>query len=173
MQNRENPWKTLDSRVIHKSKWLTLYEDNVIKPNGRPGTYTYTQSPPFVLIVAHDGEHFIMVRQYRYPLKRMMIEFPGGSIEEGEEPLTAAKRELQEETGFSAAKWTRLGIIHNPNPATIYLAEELKNSGSNKMDEDGISNQLKLTEKEIQGLIKADKFTDSKSLAALFMFKKN
>ena len=56
-----SPWKTIRSRIIHKNKWITLYEDAVIKPDGTPGTYTYTQSPPFVLIIGIDAEHFALV----------------------------------------------------------------------------------------------------------------
>jgi 8-oxo-dGTP pyrophosphatase MutT (NUDIX family) len=173
MPTSNNPWKTVSSRIVHQSRWLTLYEDNAIKPNGEPGTYTFTTSPPFVLIVGYDGERFIMVRQYRYPLKRTMIEFPGGSIDNGEEPIAAAKREFTEETGLAAKKWTNLGAIHNPNLATIFLAEELTDTASNTMGEDGITDTIRPTWAEIDNMIKEGSFTDSKTMAALLLFERH
>ncbi len=167
-----NPWKTLNSHVIHQSRWLTLYEDEVIMPNGKPGLYTYAKSPPFVLVVAYDGSQFIMVRQYRYPLGQVMTEFPGGSIDGSEEPLAAAKREFEEETGLRAQKWTRLGIIHNPNLATVFLAEELSDTGHDEMEEDGIANIVRITDEQIDHIIANEELTDSKTLAALTLFER-
>lgn len=173
MNKSTNPWKTLSSRVIHQSRWLTLYVDDVIKPNGTPGTYTYIQSPPFVLIVGYDGERFVFVRQYRYPLKREMMELPGGNLEEGEDLLASAKREFEEETGLQATKWTKLGLLHNPNLATVFLAEQLTKTGHEKMREDGIDRVTRLNWPEIDELIARGEFTDSKTLAALLLFERH
>lgn len=167
-----NPWKTLSSRIVHQSPWLTLHEDNVIKPNGEAGKYTYAQSPPFVLVVGYDRERFILVRQFRYPLQREMIEFPGGSIDKGEEPLEAAKREFEEETGLKADEWTKLGIIHNPNLATVFLAEQLTETGKEQMSEDGIASVIRLAWHDIDQLVSRGEFTDSKTLAALLLFER-
>jgi len=167
-----NPWKILSSRIVHQSPWLTLYEDDVIRPNGKEGKYTYAQSPPFVLVIGYDNERFIMIRQYRYPLKREMIEFPGGSIDEGEQPLEAAKREFEEETGLEADKWTRLGVIHNPNLAIVFLAEQLTETGKEQMSEDGIANVIRLAWPDIDQLVSRGEFTDSKTLAALLLFER-
>ena len=173
MTEPTNPWKTVKSRVIHQSRWLTLYEDDVITPTGQPGTYTYTQGAPFVLVVAYDGQHFIFVRQFRYPLKRVMIEFPGGSIDENETPLGAAKREFRDETGFTANKWDELGTIHNPNLATVFLAQDLAQTGKNEMAVDGISDLVRMGWADIDHAIQADEFTDSKTLAALMLFSRH
>lgn len=167
-----SPWKTIRSRIIHKNKWITLYEDAVIKPDGTPGTYTYTQSPPFVLIIGIDAEHFVLVRQYRYPLKQFMLEFPGGAIDSGEPPLDAAKREFQEETGLIAHTWTQLGMIYNPNLATVYLAEGLIDTGRHTMHEDGITEVLRVTWADIDRMIATGEFTDSKTLACLLLYER-
>lgn len=169
MSQSDNPWKTLSSEVVYDSSWMTLYEDKVIKPNGEPGIYTYVKSPPFVLIVAFDDSKFIMVRQYRYPLGKIITEFPGGSIDDGESPLEAAKREFEEETGFLAKEWTELGSLLNPNEATVFLAEGLE-EGRDKMNEDGIKEFLCPTRKELDDLITSGELTDSKTLACLLLF---
>lgn len=173
MPRSDNTWKTVSSRTVHRSRWLTLYEDQVIKPTGEPGTYTYATSPPFVLIVAYDGERFVLVRQYRYPLKKVMIEFPGGSIDDGETSLMAAKREFKEETGFTADKWTELGSTYNPNLATIFLAEHLVASNRNKMDKDGITDIMFLAWAEIDHMLSNGELTDAKTLAALLLYERS
>jgi ADP-ribose pyrophosphatase len=169
MPQSNNPWKTLGSKVIYESPLLALYEDDVIRPNGEQGKYSYVKSPPFVLMVAFDGRRIILVKQFRYPLRKVITEFPGGSIDEGESPLEAAKRELEEETGFKAKKWTKLGSILNPNEATVFLAEDLE-KGNNKMSDDGIERFLQLTRAELDDMIAHDELTDSKTLACLLLF---
>jgi len=171
MPGSNNPWKTVGSRVIYESPWFNLYEDSVIKPNGEPGIYAYPKSPPFVLIVGYDKGRFVMVRQYRYPLQRVMIEVPGGKIDDGESPLEAAKREFAEETGLAAAQWGKLGELHDPNHATVFLAEDLTAAGHDKMAEEGISETIKVTWVDIDRMIARNELTDSKTLACLLLFR--
>ena len=173
MSEPNNPWKTLSSHIIHQNRWHTIYEDEVITPSGKPGTYTYIESPPFVIIVAYDGERFVMVRQYRYPSEEVTTEFPGGGIDSEEDPLAAAKRELMEESGITAQKWTKIGTIHNPNFGTIFLAEDLTDTGFSKMNEDGITNTIRVTLAEINLMITNEELTDSKTLAALLFFERH
>lgn len=172
MAEQHTPWKTLSSRIVYRSPWLTLHEDEVIKPNGEPGTYVYTESPPFVMVMAYDDPAFIMIRQYRYPLHQAVIEFPGGSIDGDEDPLDAAKREFKEETGFTAALWTKLGAISSPNHATIFLAQELTDSHEHQMADDGIESYVHLTSDQINIMIDNGEITDAKMMAAMRMFER-
>lgn len=169
MSKSNNLWKTISSKVLHQSQWLDLYQDEVIKPNGEHGIYTYIKSPPFVLVVAFDGLHFIMIRQYRYPIGQMVTEFPGGSIDGNESTLESARREFEEETGYKAKKFTQIGSILNPNEATVFLAEDLE-KGQNKMSEDGIESFVRLTRDEINRMMDRSELTDSKTLACLLLF---
>jgi 8-oxo-dGTP pyrophosphatase MutT (NUDIX family) len=155
----------------HQNAWLALYEDEVITPSGKPGTYTYTVSPPFVLVLAYDGTRLVLVRQYRYPLSQIMTEFPGGGIDAGETPLQAAQRELKEEAGVAAARWTELGTLLNPNEATIFLAEELHTVDAQAANEDGITECVRLSLAELHALISKGQLPDSKTLAALLIFE--
>jgi ADP-ribose pyrophosphatase len=171
MSSPHNPWKTINSHIIHQDKWTTLYVDDVINPIGDPTTYTYTKSPPYVMIVTLDGHNqFVFVRQYRYPLQQEMIELPGGGIDDAESPLQAAKRELVEETGLSAKTWTQLGTYDSNSHATVFLAEDLSDTGQHKMHEDGIAEVVRLSWVDIDHKLANGQFTDSKTLASLFLY---
>lgn len=172
MDDPENHWKTIDSEVVLQTRWMTVYHDNVITPDGKRSTYTYTVSPPFVLILVWDGERFVLVRQYRYPVKHVTTEFPAGTLEENEDPLETAKRELLEEAGLLAATWTKLGDTANPHHCTIFLAENLTDNEAGKTTEDGIANTIRLKPQELEVMIANNTFNDSVMLAGLYLYEK-
>lgn len=172
MSTAGNAWQTLESRTVYQGRWLTVYEDKVITPSGIIGTYEYIKNPPFVLVVALDGPDFVMVRQHRYRASELVTEFPGGSIDIGESPLDAAKREFEEETGLVAKVWKELGVISNPNQATVFLAQDLIKTDRHKMQDDGIEGITRLTKYEVNKLIIENKLTDSKTLAAILLFER-
>jgi 8-oxo-dGTP pyrophosphatase MutT (NUDIX family) len=125
----ENPWRTLDSRVVYANSWMTVREDSVIRPDGQPGSYGVVELRPSVGIVALDDAgpaggppRIALVRQWRYPLGKTSLEIPTGGSEPGETLLDAAARELAEEAGLAASSWVPLGSIDNSNGVTTDVA---------------------------------------------------
>jgi 8-oxo-dGTP pyrophosphatase MutT (NUDIX family) len=136
MFNHLNPWKKISSKHIYKNPWFSLREDQVISPGGEKCIYCVVETSPAIAIVpiSRNLETYL-VGQYRYPLNTYSWEVPEGGAEPGESNLEAAKRELKEETGLSAEKWTYLNSLYTSNSITnevghIYLAEELKSGNS-------------------------------------------
>jgi 8-oxo-dGTP pyrophosphatase MutT (NUDIX family) len=106
-----NPWRTRSTRVIYDNGRLRLCEDQVIQPDGEPGSYTYLELdwPVVAIVPVSDDGSVYLVRQWRYPWRRNSWEIPAGQGEPGELPLDGAKRELAEEVGMQAANWESLG----------------------------------------------------------------
>jgi 8-oxo-dGTP pyrophosphatase MutT (NUDIX family) len=113
----KKPWQKISSRVVHENPWWRVRADKVISPDGRPGIYYLAQMHKFVSILAlsADQKSIYLIRQWRYPINRNSWETSQGMIEPGETPLRAAKRELREETGFTASRWRRLGFNYLAN----------------------------------------------------------
>ncbi|MGB8085149.1 MAG: NUDIX hydrolase [Nitrososphaeraceae archaeon] len=99
-----NNWKTLENNRIYENRWITLYQDKVqVSSSGNTIEYTWYKSPDVVIIVPFlDNNTVVMIKQFRYPLQKILLEFPAGHIEPGENMMTTAKRELLEETGYLA-----------------------------------------------------------------------
>jgi ADP-ribose pyrophosphatase len=88
-------WKTLESRLIFKNPWIKLHEDKVRTPSGKTMLYSWYESADVVVVVPFlDDSTLVMIKQYRYPLHKALLEFPAGHIENGENPKDTAVREL-------------------------------------------------------------------------------
>jgi len=128
----KNPWKKLESREIYKNKWIRIREDKVITPTGTKGIYGVVEAKPAIGIVPLTKDmHTYLVGQYRYTLNTYSWEIPEGGGLVDEDTIIGAKRELVEETGLTANKWTFLDTMYTSNSFTnevayLYLAEDLK-----------------------------------------------
>ncbi len=125
----DNPWTTLSSRVVWEDRFKRIWEDEALQPNGERSTYTYIEpvADSVGIVAVSSSLSTFLVRQWRYPWKRNSWEIPAGHCEPGEDPLDAAMRELGEEAGLQAAKWTYLGSafisVAFSRPAHVYLAQ--------------------------------------------------
>src|SRR5919202_4984629 len=112
----QNPWRRVSTRAVYDNPWISVREDAVVRPDGRPGIYGVVHFKNIAVgVLAVEGDEVYLVGQYRYPLDRYSWEIPEGGCPEGEEPLRAAQRELREETGLEAARWRMLGEAHLSN----------------------------------------------------------
>lgn len=103
--------------------FLEVRRDNVLLPDGTAATREFVQHPGAVAVIpVLDDGRVVLVRQYRYPLAKILLEWPAGKLEPGEDQLVCAQRELQEETGFVAREWAFAGEIHN---AAAYSSESI------------------------------------------------
>jgi ADP-ribose pyrophosphatase len=164
--------KTTQSDLIFKNPWIELYQDKIETRNGNAIDYTWYKAPDVVVIVPFlNSDSLIMIRQYRYPLRKVFLEFPAGHIENGEDMNEAAIRELLEETGYLAKK-VRYIYTYHPSVSKsrqlvhIFKAEDLiKSESKNDITEDIISiDTLSLT--ELRDMIKERKIESAGTLLA-------
>ena len=118
-----------------------------------------------------DDGRLVMERQWRYPLERVMLEFPAGKLERGEAPLTCAVRELAEETGYRAAQWARAGVLHNAiaysdEAIEVWFARGLQ-AGERRLDAGEFLDVQVLTVAELDALCANGGVTDGKTLVGL------
>jgi 8-oxo-dGTP pyrophosphatase MutT (NUDIX family) len=128
----QNPWTRRSRRVAYENPWIIVQHDEVVRPDGQPGIYgvVHYKNRAIGIIARDEQKRIVLVGQYRYPLDLYSWEIPEGGGPLAEDPLGAAQRELREETGLSAQRWSVLGKAHLSNSvsdeeAIYYLAEGL------------------------------------------------
>jgi ADP-ribose pyrophosphatase len=113
--------RKIDSQELFKGHFLHAFRDTVALPNGKQTAREYViHSGAVMIIPLLDDGRLVLERQFRYPVGRVMIEFPAGKLDPGEDSLACAQRELLEETGYSAREWARAGVLH---PVISYSTE--------------------------------------------------
>ena len=169
---------TLDSRLAFEGVFLRLYVDRVKSADGHVGTREYLRHPGAVMIIPLlDAEHVLLERQFRYPLGRAIVEFPAGKIDAGEPPFECARRELLEETGYTARRWSYLGGLHNAiaysdEKIEIYLAEDLERNGSGALDAGETLEVFEAPWRQLLEWVRDGSVTDVKTMVGAFWLEK-
>ena len=169
--------KIVDSKELIKTKIFTVTEDVARDPEGFEIKRAIIKHPGSAVMMAIDTRgRVLLVRQFRLPANDYMWELPAGRLDEGESPLDAARRELREETGYSAAKWTELAsYFASPGflqeRMTVFLAEQLSEGAQEPMDDERI--EMKWFETaEIDAMIRDRRVQDGKTLAGFLVWQR-
>lgn len=163
---------TLESRLVYEGHFLKVSRDRIRLPDGRESAREFIRHPGAVMIVPLlDDGRLLLERQYRYPMERVMLEFPAGKLDPGEDKLACAQRELLEETGYRAAEWAHAGVLHNAiaysdEGIEIFFARGLV-AGERQLDEGEFLDLVTHTPTELDQLAARGELTDAKTLIGM------
>jgi 8-oxo-dGTP pyrophosphatase MutT (NUDIX family) len=174
MLTKENPWKTLTTEDIYENPWIKLEHHEVINPAGGKGIYgkVHFKNKAIGVVAIDEGNNTWLVGQYRYPLNQWSWEIPEGGGPINTDPLESAKRELKEETGLTAKKWTKLLNSHLSNSVSdeegfIFLAEELKHGEAELEETEADMKVWKLPFQKALDMVLKGEITDSLSVIGI------
>ena len=178
MEKYDNPWQTLATQSIYDNPWIKLQEDQVINPKGGRGIYgkvSFKNKAIGIVPIDKDGYTYL-VGQYRYTLNEYSWEIPMGGGPMEIDVLESAQRELREETGLLARRWTTISRLHTSNSVTdeegfVFLAEDLE-QGDVEPEETEDLRLWKLPLTEAIQMVMDDRITDAISVAGLLKAEK-
>jgi ADP-ribose pyrophosphatase len=162
----------MHSEHLFKGSFFEAFRDTVLLPDGNTTTREYLRHPGAVVAVPLlDDGRVLLERQFRYPVGQVMIEFPAGKLNPGEDPLHCAQRELLEETGYTAREWARAGIMHlaiaySTEVIHIYFARSLT-PGARQLDEGELLETFSARPAQLQEWARKGELTDAKTLSCL------
>ena len=172
-------WIEIDRELVQKCRIFDLYKARRVSPEGKEVGMYLLDTPDWITampLVKKDGkEYFLMVRQYRQGMGGITMEFPAGTVEEGEDPEETARRELREETGYEFEKLTPLGQV-NPNPAFLnntfhaYLAEGVTGVAEQNLDEDELIHPVLVPAEEVIRNLGTGEYNNGTQAAALLFY---
>ena len=160
------------SQELLRGHFLHAMRDTVRLPDGKEATREYVIHPGAVMVVAElpDGR-LVLERQFRYPVQSVMVEFPAGKLDPGEVSLACAKRELLEETGYTARQWARAGVLHpvisySTEFIDIWFARELT-AGERQLDAGEFLDVFSASADELLQWCRDGRITDAKTLTGV------
>lgn len=167
----------IDGDVAYEGTLLKIHRDKVKLPDGSDSVREYIRHPGAVVVIPllDDGK-VLLERQFRYPNNQVFIELPAGKIDPDEDPLDCAKRELREETGYSAKEWQFVCTIHNAiaysdEHLDIYLAKGLT-EGASQLDDGEFVELITAAPEEMLQWVREGKITDVKTVIGAFWLDK-
>lgn len=180
MDDKKEKWKVLSTEEVYKDPWIKVRVDKIRRPNGLDGTYSVVSIKGGIGVVPIDGDGKIhLVGQYRYTTDSYSWEIPQGAFtnfEHTDDPLSTAKRELEEETGIEAKNWEKLALIHTLLGSTndvvhLFLARGLSFRQAHPDDTETIKTK-KVTFEEFYEMMRNGKITDAASISAVLLAEK-
>ena len=179
MSELKNQWTTLSGREVYDNPWINVTEYQVINPGGKPGIYgkVHFKNKAIGIVALDEEGNTWLVGQWRYPLNEWSWEIPEGGGPDGSEALASAQRELKEETGLTAKKWTMIQRTHLSNSVSdeegfIFLAEELTQGENELEDSEADMKVWKLPFSEALQMVLDGKITDSLKVMGLLRVSK-
>lgn len=170
----KNPWTTLSADVKYDNPWITVTEFQVINPSGGKGIYgkVHFKNKAIGIVPLDKDLNTWLVGQYRYTLNAWHWEIPEGGGPQDQDALKSAQRELREETGLAAAKWSEIIHLHTSNSVTdeegfIFLAEDLQEGASSPEETEADLKVWKLPLKDALDMVLEGKITDSMSIMGI------
>ena len=167
----------IDGELAYDGSFLKVTRDRIRLPDGAETHREYIRHPGAVVILPlFDDGSVLLERQFRYPLDQVFIEYPAGKIDPGEDHLACAKRELQEETGYTASDWHFLCTIHNAiaysdEHLELYLARGLT-AGEARLDDGEFLETFRATVPELLEMVRNGQVTDVKTVIGTFWLEK-
>lgn len=164
----------LNSQELLRGHFLHAFRDTVRLPDGQQAVREYVVHPGAVMVIALLEEtpgqvQVVLERQFRYPVQQVMIEFPAGKLDPGEDTWSCAQRELQEETGYQAREWARAGVLH---PVISYSTEFIEvwfarglRRGERQLDEGEFLEVVSATPAMLLQWCREGRVTDAKTLS--------
>jgi ADP-ribose pyrophosphatase len=169
--------KIVSSHEVYRCRLFWVTEDEAVDPQSafRIQRSVVRHPGSAVMMAVDERKRILLVRQYRLPADKYLWELPAGKVDPGETPLQAARRELAEETGYKARKWTKLASFfvspgYVGERMTIYLATELTSGQATPMDDERIETRW-FTSKEIAEMIRTGKIEDAKTIAGYMLWR--
>jgi ADP-ribose pyrophosphatase len=160
------------SQELLRGHFLHAMRDTVRLPDGKEASREYVIHPGAVMVVAElpDGR-LVLERQFRYPVQSVMVEFPAGKLDPGEDSLVCAQRELLEETGYTARQWARAGVLHpvisySTEFIDIWFARELT-AGERQLDAGEFLDVFSASADELLQWCRDGRITDAKTLTGI------
>lgn len=167
----------IDGELAYDGSFLKVTRDRISLPDGAQTHREFIRHPGAVVILPlFDDGSVLLERQFRYPLDQVFIEYPAGKIDPGEDPLECAKRELQEETGYTASDWQFVCTIHNAiaysdEHLELYLARGLT-AGQAKLDDGEFLETFRASVSDMLEMVRNGQVTDVKTVIGTFWLEK-